>query len=246
MRKTIFISILSTLLLLMVSGCNKEGKTDSKIGESKEPVFTEEDNEIALEMIEVLNDNLALFEKEVNLAISNGDIEVGDNEVFTQKVDEIGNEIVLQPFLQKFPDSLISKRGDLKVTYTPKSTDDCTFGNCNFDSISVPLLQVVEKEWNTYRSDEFDASELVLSNVKLTYASEEDSELTSIGFVKGETGDLYFSFNPIVKSLNFNLEELDHELVSKKSDVPQDEVKAAQDEFRQEVKELLSKYPELQ
>ena len=92
-------------------------------------------------MIEDLNEKLILFENETNEAISKGEIDVGNNEVFTQEVDNMSENIVIQPFLEKFPKSLISERGVLKVTYTPKSTDDCTFGNCNYDSIASSYIR---------------------------------------------------------------------------------------------------------
>jgi len=245
-KKRLMISVFSIVLLMIVTGCNKEDKPTKESGEKAEVVFNKADKEKALEMIKVLEENLVLFEDQTNAAISKGDIDTGDNEVFTQKVDEMSEKIVVLPFLEKFPESLISKRGDLKVTYTPESSDDCTFGNCNYDSIAVPTLQVNDKEWETYKSDEFDITELVLTDVEISYPNEQDSESTSISFVKGESGDLYFSFNPIIKSLNFKLKELDKEFLSIKSDVPESEVEAEEDEFKQEVEELLSNYPKLQ
>ena len=244
MKKRIMISVF--LLLTLIAGCNQEDKTTKQNGEKVNSVFNDTDKEKAIEMIKALEVNLALFEKETNAAISKGEIEIGDNEVFTQKVDEMSEKIVIQPLLERFPESLFSKRGDLKVTYTPKSSNDCTFGNCNYDSIVAPILQVNDKEWETYKSDEFDITELVFSDVKITYPNEKEIESTSISFVKGDSGDLYFSFNPIIKSLNFNLKELDEEFLSIKSDVPESEVAAEEDEFKQEVEELLSNYPKLQ
>ena len=240
------ISVFSIVLLMIVTGCNKENKPTKESDEKTEAVFNEADKEKALEMIKTLEGNLVLFEDQTNAAIADGDIKIGDNEVFVQKVNEISGEIALKPFLEKFPESLINNRGDLKVTYSPVSSDDCTFGNCNYDSIEAPKLEVNEEEWKTYKSDEFDITELVLSDVKISYPSNQDSELTSISFVKGESGDLYFSFNPIINSLNFNLEEWDNEFSSIKSDVPESEVEAEEDEFKQEVEELLSNYPKLQ
>ncbi|PUB09469.1 hypothetical protein [Paenisporosarcina sp. OV554] len=246
MKKSIMVSAFLIFLLTLIAGCNQVDKTNNESDEKAKSVFDDKDKEKATEMIKTLEVNLELFEKETNVAISKGDIDIVDNEVFTQKVDEMSEKLVVQPFLEKYPESLISKRGDLKVTYTPESSDDCTFGNCNYDSIAVPTLQVNEKEWETYKSDEFDITELVFSDVKISYPNKQDSESTSISFVKGESGDLYFSFNPIIKSLNFNLKELDNEFSSIKSDVPESEVDAEEDEFKQEVEELLSNYPKLQ
>lgn len=240
------ISVFSIVLLMIVTGCSKEDKSTKESGEKAEVVFNKADKEKALEMIKVLEENLVLFEDQTNAAIADGDIKIGDNEVFVQKVNEISGEIALKPFLEKYPESLIINRGDLKVTYSPVSSDDCTFGNCKYDSIEAPKLEVNEDEWKTYKSDVLDITELVLSDVKISYPSKQDSESTSISFVKGESGDLYFSFNPIVNSLNFNLKELDNEFSSIKSDVPDSEVEAEEDEFKQEVEELLSNYPKLQ
>jgi len=230
------------IFLLIVTGCNQKDEPTKKA----ESVFNEADKEKALVIIKELEENLELFEKEINEAISEENIEVGDNEVFVKKVNEMSGEIALNPFLEKYPESLIKNRGDLKVTYTPGSSDDCTFGNCTYDSIKAPQLQVNAEKWETYRSDEFGITELVFSDVEIVYPNEKDSEPTSIRFVKGKSGDLYFSFNPIVNSLNFNLKELDKEYVSIKSDVPESEVKAAEEEFKQEVEDMLSNYPELQ
>lgn len=44
----------------------------------------------------------------------------------------------------------------------------------------------------------------------------------------------------------FKLKELDKEFLSIKSDVPESEVEEEEDEFKQEVEELLSNYPKLQ
>ena len=244
--KKIFMSVFSIVLLMIITGCNKEDKPTKESSEKSVAVFNEADKEKALEMIKALEGNLALFEDQTNVAITNGDIEVGDNEVFVQKVNEISGEIVLKPFLEKFPESLISNRGDLKVTYSPISSDDCTFGNCKYDSIEAPKLIVNGEASKTYKSDVFNITELVFQDVEITYPNKKDSESTSISFVKGESGDLYFSFNPIVNSLNFNLKELDNEFSSIKTDVPESEVEAEEDEFKQEVEELLSNYPKLQ
>lgn len=245
-KKRIFLSLFSVLILFFITGCNQD-ETKNIDEEKTKSVFTEKDKEKAIEMIESLNKQLVLFESETNEAISQKEIDVGDNELFTQKVDEKSEEIVFQPFLEKYPESLISDRGDLKVTYTGESSEDCTFGNCNYDSIVVPSLEVQKEEWDIYSSEEFEVTELTLSNVGMGYLNDdEDSESTYISFVKGESGELYFSFNPIIKSLNFNLKEWDQEFASIKSDVPESEVEAEEEEFRKEVEEVLAKYPPLQ
>lgn len=239
------IGIFSLFLILLVTGCNQEETPDNNV-EKAEMVFNEKDKEKAIKMIEELNEKLTLFENETNEAISKGEIDVGDNEIFMQKVSEMSEELVIHPFLEKFPISLVSIKGDLTAIYTPKSTDDCTFGNCSYDSIVVPTLKVDEEEWVTYSSEEFGVTELTLSNVGMTYSSEQDSESTYISFVKSESGDIHFSFYPIINSLNFNLKEWDEEFQSIKSDVPESEVEAEEEAFKQEVEEVLAKYPPLQ
>jgi len=243
MKKVFVISLLSMVLLLIASGCNQEEKPSA---EKKETVFNENDKERAIEMIETLNERLVLLENEANTAILKGEIEVGDNNSFTQRVDEKSDEIVFQPFLEKYPESLISDRGALKVTYTPKSSDGCAFGNCNYDSIEVFNLQVDEEEWDIYKSKEFKITELVFSNVEMSFSNEQESESTYISFVKGETGDLYFSFNPIIKSLNFNAKQWDEDFLTIKSEVPESEIETEENAFRQEVEEVLAEYPPLQ
>ena len=47
-------------------------------------------------------------------------------------------------------------------------------------------------------------------------------------------------------SLNFNLKEWDEEFQSIKSDVPESEIEAEEEDFKQEVEEVLAKYPPLQ
>ena len=245
LKKRIMFVIFSLFILLFVTGCNKD-ETKNSDEDKMKSIFTEKDKEKAIEMIEGINEQLVLFESEVNAAISKKEIDVGENEVFTQKVDKIGEEIVLQPFLENFPDSLVNDRGDLKVTYANESSEDCSFGNCNYDSIDVPTLEVGKEEWLTYSSQEFEVNELTLSDVDMTYSNTQDSDSTYISFVKGESGELYFSFNPIIKSLNFNLKEWDKEFASIKSDVPENEVETEEEEFRKEVEEVLGKYPPLQ
>lgn len=245
MKKRIILSIFSMLLLLFITGCNQD-ETKNSDEEKINSVFSEEDKEKAIKMVEDLNKQLEVFESEANKAITQNEIDVGDNEIFIQKLNAMSEKVVIKPFLENFPGTLISNRGDLKAIYSPESTDDCTFGNCNYDSISVPTLDVGEEEWIIYNSEEFGVGELTLSNVNMNYSNEQDSESTYISFVKGESGELYFSFNPIVNSLNFNLKEWDQEFASIKSDVPESEVKAEEKEFRQEVAEVLAKYPPLQ
>ncbi|MBU0905241.1 MAG: hypothetical protein KKF57_08585 [Firmicutes bacterium] len=246
MKKFFLRSALSLVLLLVVSGCNNDETPTKESNEKKETVFSETDKEKALEMIKVLEENLVEFEKQTNSSIAAGEVETGDNEAFVQKVNEMSRDIVLKPFLEKFPKSFIINRGDLKVTFSPLSSDDCAFGNCNYDSIVAPTLQVNDQEWQTYKSVEFDITELILTDVKISYPNKQDSESTTISFVKDVSGDLYFSFNPIVNSLNFSLKEWDKEFTSIKSKVPEGEIEAEEDEFKQEVEELLSKYPKLQ
>ena len=245
MKKRFMIGIFLLFLILLVTGCNQEATPDNNI-EKTESLFNEKDKEKAIVMIEDLNEKLVLFENETNEAISKGEIDVGNNEVFMQEVDIMSENIVIQPFLEKFPKSLISERGVLSVTYTPKSTDNCTFGNCSYDSIVVPTLELNEEEWETYSSEEFEITELILSNVVMSYLNKPDSGSTNIRFVKGTSDEIFFSFNPIIKSLNFNLKEWDEEFQSIKSNVPESEVEVEEEDFKQEVEEVLAKYPPLQ
>jgi len=231
------------VLLLIVTGCNQE---ERPINKKVESVFNEKDKEKAIEMIDTLNESLELFENETKAAISKGEIEVGNNELFTQKVENESDEIIFQPYLEKFPESLISGQGALKVTYTPESSDGCAFGNCNYDSIAVPTLQINDEKWDTYTSEKFEITELVFSNVEMSYSNGLASESSHVSFVKGESGDLFFSFNPIIKSLNFSLKEWDEEFLSIKSNVPESEVENEEEAYKQDVEEVLSEYPPLQ
>lgn len=244
--KKVIINIFSVILLLILTGCNQDDKPKDVSDEKAKSVFNLKDTEKAMKMIKDLEGNLISWESETNKAISKGEIGVGDNEILVQKANEKSGELVIKPFLEKYPHSLIENRGDLKVTFNPLSSEDCSFGNCNYDAIEAPVLQVNEEKWETYHSDEFNITELVFTDIKISYPSKEESESTSISFVKDDSGNLYFSFNPIVNSLNFDLKEIDKEFSSIKTNIPEDEVKAAQDEFKQEVKELLSNYAELQ
>jgi len=245
LKKRFSLVTFSLFVLLFISGCNQEETRSSDV-EKEKSVFTEKDKEKAIEMIEGLNEQLALFENDANEAIAKKEIDIGDNEAFMQKVSAMSNSLVITPFLESFPGALISNRGDLTAIYSPESTDDCTFGNCNYDSIVVPTLDVGEEEWVVYSSEEFGVTELTLANIGMTYSNEQDSELTYVSFVKGDSGELYFSFNPVINSLNFNLKEWDKEFASIKSDVPESEVETEEEEFRKEVEEILAKYPPLQ
>ena len=245
LKKRIMFVIFSLFVLLFITGCNID-ETKNSDEDKVKSVFTEKDKEKAIEMIEGLNEQLVLFENEANEAIAKKEIDVGDNEAFMQKVSAMSNSLVITPFLESFPGTLISNRGDLTAIYTPESKDDCTFGNCNYDSIVVPTLVVGEEEWNIYSSEEFGVTELKLANIGMTYSNKQESESTYVSFVKGDSGELYFSFNPIINSLNFNLKEWDQEFASIKSYVPESEVETEEEEFRQEVEEVLAKYPPLQ
>lgn len=239
------LGIFSLFLILLVTGCNQEETPDNNIKKT-ESLFNEKDKEKAIGMIEDLNEKLILFENETNEAISKGEIDVGNNEVFMQKVSKMSEEVVIYPFLEKFPLGLVNAKGNLTAIYAPKSTDDCTFGNCSYDSIVVPTLKVDEAEWVTYSSEEFGLTEFTLLNVVMTYTGEQDSESTYISFVKSESGNIHFSFYPIIYTLNFNLKEWDEEFQSIKSNVPESEIEAEEEAFKQEVEEVLAKYPPLQ
>ena len=54
----------------------------------------------------------------------------------------------------------------------------------------VPTLELNEEEWDTYSSEEFEITELILSNVVMSYLNKPDSESTNIRFVKGESDEL--------------------------------------------------------
>ena len=55
-----------------------------------------------------------------------------------------------------------------------------------------------------------------------------------------------FLFIRLLITLNFNLKEWDEEFQSIKSDVPESEIEAEEEDFKQEVEEVLAKYPPLQ
>ena len=106
--KKVILGLLIVILTSLLIACNSSSEESNQTHENKE-VFTDEDIVKAEEMTVFLDEKMKEFESEANVAIENGEIEVGNNEEFTKSVNSIGQRVVIQPFLEKYPNSLIAK-----------------------------------------------------------------------------------------------------------------------------------------
>ncbi|MGK7379793.1 hypothetical protein ACSFXN_18405 [Planococcus sp. 1R117A] len=239
--------ILMTGLILV--GCGSEKNKGSNTEVNEKEVFTEADIEKVEEMTNFLNDKMINFEAEVNIAIQNKSIEIGNNEKFSSAVRKLGQEIVIAPFLEKYPGSLIAKDSDsIPITFESTSSEPCGFGNCTYDKINILQIDYNLNMNEVYVSKEFGDSQLIFDDVQMKYKeqSEEEQESATMSFVKSENGNLIFSRNPFLHIETIDFPEYDKEFASIATDVPESEVEAEQAEYKKEVQETLAKFPELQ
>lgn len=75
---------------------------------------------------------------------------------------------------------------------------------------------------------------------------EEQEESGTISFVKTKGNELTFSHVPLLNIESLDMKKIDEEHNKIQSNVPASEVKSEQEEYRDEVKEILELYPELQ
>ena len=71
-------------------------------------------------------------------------------------------------------------------------------------------------------------------------------EKAHLRFLKSKNGDLIMTSSPFILNESIYIDEWDEEFQSIKSNVPESEVEAEEEDFKQEVEEVLAKYPPLQ
>lgn len=244
MKKIVLLGTVAFLLLLL-GACSNSESTEEKTVNKK--IFTEVDAQTTNEMVQFLEERMNEFQSKANSAIESGEIKPDQDGKLNTPLQKLAKETVLHPFLEKYPNGIIGDEGELSVSFAVTASTACPFGNCKYDGIAIPEINYDESNYSIYASEIFGFSQVIFQNVKSKFNEEsrelEDSELR---FVKTKKGELVMTSNPFISGEAFYLEKLDDEYSELKSEVPEDEVKAAQDEFRQEVKELLSNYPELQ
>lgn len=244
--------MLSSFLLMSITilgACGSDGGTASESESKEEDVFTEEDIEKAEEMMEFLEMKMEEFESTANTSIENGDIKVGDNDRLIEEVQNLGQEIVVQPFLDKYPNSMIPRNESenfIPITIETDSSESCALGNCTYEEIKVLGLNYDFKDHQEYHSDTFGITQLIVENIETVSKISEEREETEIRFVKTEGNDLVITSIPHLQVQTLYLDEYDQEFESIKTSVPESEVEAEQAEYKEEVEEALSKFPELQ
>ena len=85
-----------------------------------------------------------------------------------------------------------------------------------------------------------------MENIETVSKITEEREETEIRFVKTEDNDLVITSIPHLQVQTLYLDEYDQEFESIKTSVPESEVEGEQAEYKEEVEETLSKFPELQ
>lgn len=231
-------------VVLMLGACNNEKA-------QKEPadtdVFTEKDAQIANEMVQLLEEKASEFQTKATEAIATGEIEQEDGQL-SEPLQELAKETVLQPFLEEYPNGIIGEEGELTVSFEATASEPCPLGNCKYDGVAIPEIDFDETNYLTYTSEIFGVSQLIFQNVKSKFnVEDQELEKAELRFVKSENGELVMTSNPFISGKVFYLDELDDEFKKIKSDVPESEVEAEEDKFKQEVEEeLLSNYPKLQ
>ena len=151
--------------------------------------------------------------------------------------------------MEKYPNSLVARNSELiPITFESTSSEPCGFGNCTYDKVNILEVNYNLDTNEVYKSKEFNASQLIFPEVQMKYEeqAEEEEETAIMSFVKAENGDLIFSGSPFLHIETLNLKKYDEEFKSIKTSVPESEVEAEQAEYKEEVEETLSKFPELQ
>lgn len=244
--KKVILGLLVVILTSLLIACNSSNEETNQTNENKE-VFTDEDIVKAEEMTVFLDEKMKGFEIKANESIKNGEVEVGDNEEFTKSINSLGQQVVIQPFLEKYPNSLIAKgSSDIAITFRALSTEPCGFGNCTFDKIEVYDVDYNFDDTELYKSEVFELSQLIFNDIKMNSKDEEQEESGTISFVKTKENELIFSHVPFLHIESLDMKKIDEEYNKIQSNVPESEVESEQEEFRDEVKEILELYPELQ
>lgn len=247
MKKMIWL-ILIFLIVMILGACNSEDQVEGQ-AQVDEQVFTESDIEKVEKMVKFLDGKMMDFEKEINNMVQEGTIQTGDNEKFTEEVRTLGHELVIVPFLEEYPGSLVARdSGEIALTFKTTSSEPCGFGNCEFDGINVLKVDYNFDSREVYESENFDGTQLTFTDIKMKYGEQSDEEFESaeLSFVKSVDDELVFTKSPYTHIETIDFQQYDKELTSIPNKVPESEVEAEQAEYKAEVEETLSKFPELQ
>lgn len=244
LKKRIILGALSLFVLLFMSGCGQDEKS-TKENVNIKTVFSKEDITKTTEMIAFLETKMEEFQMKATQSIESGEIKLNKDDELKETLNEMAKSMVLTPFLEQFPNSIVGEKS--VVSFESTSSEPCQFGNCNYDGIAVPIINYEVSDYSIYTSKEFKVSQLIYNDVTSKFNSEDDEmEKAHLRFVKSENGDLIMTSSPFILNDSLYVDEWDQEFASIKSDVPESEVKAEEEEFRQEVEEVLAKYPPLQ
>lgn len=242
MKKLIILGAILSIVL-MLGACNSE-KTQKESADTD--VFTESDVQMANEMVQLLEEKSSEFQTKATDAIATGEIEQDKDGQLSEPLQELAKETVLKPFLEQYPNGIIGEEGDLTVSFEATASEACPLGNCKYDGVAIPEIDFDKTDYSTYTSEVFGVSQLIFQNVKSKFnVKDQELEKSELRFVKSKNGDLVMTSNPFISGEAFYLDELDKEFKEIKSGVPESEVEAEEDEFKQEVEELLSNYPKL-
>lgn len=248
MRKWILIIILLAFGIV-ISACNSDDEKVGKAESENENVFSNADLEKSSEMINFLNEKMKEFEVSTNKAIENDEIKVGNNDVLIEEVQKLAQQNVIQPFLEKYPNSMVPRNADdnfIPITIEPSSSESCSLGNCTYEKINVLEIDFDVKKEEQYFSENFNATQLVFDSVSVISEIEDEKEEGELRFMKTIEGELVITSIPNVQLQTLYLDEIDEEYNSIETDVPESEIEAEQADFKEEVEETLAKFPELQ
>lgn len=248
MKKWLLISLLLILGVFLAS-CNSNNEEIGEAESEEKKTFTNSDIEKTNEMIDFLNEKMREFENKANNAIESGQIKIGDNERLIEEIQGLGQESVIQPFLEKYPNSLISKNEEdssIPITVEPTSSESCTLGNCTYEKINVIEVDFDTDKSKEYHSRNFKITQLIFDNVKTLSKVEGEIEEAELRFVKTKDNNLVITSIPNIQLQTLYIDEVDSEYESIATDVPESEVEAEQAEYKKEVEETLAKFPKLQ
>lgn len=248
MRKWILIIILLAFGIV-ISACNSDDEKVGKAESENENVFSNADLEKSSEMINFLNEKMKEFEVSTNKAIENDEIKVGNNDALIEEVQKLAQQNVIQPFLEKYPNSMVSRNDDdnfIPITIEPSSSESCSLGNCTYEKINVLEIDFDVKKEEQYFSENFNATQLIFDSVSVISEIEDEKEEGELRFMKTTEGELVITSIPNVQLQTLYLDEIDEEYSSIETDVPESEIEAEQADYKEEVEETLAKFPELQ
>lgn len=251
MKKWILVTLTLLLSMILVACGSEKEAVEHQSSKETMSVFTDEDIEKVNEMISFLNDKMEELEVAANESIQNGEIKIGDNDQLKKDVQRLGQKMVIIPFIDKYPNSIVSRADKEKmipITVEADSSESCAFGNCAYDQIGLLELEYDSKSYREYYSNNFKVTQLIFEDVKIISTSSGDSkeEESELRIVKTKNNELILTSIPHIQSESIYLDEYDKELESIKTKVPESEVEAEQAEYKEEIQEMLEKFPELQ